>query len=348
MRLTGSSPSAGTAPGYWTVASRIQRFTGAWALAFLLLLAGSQAAWCAEKIIADYGGTSGFQAPLWAAKEGGFFAKYGLDVEVVMIPGGTQSMQALISGGTLFSQSSASAPMRSRLGGSDVVLIAAAINKFPFSVVARPNIKSPADIVGKRVGVVRLGGSNELALRKAFGLWGIDPKSVTFMQMGEASSRLIALNAGTLDVTVLAPPHTLKAKNLKMTFLADLKALPIYYPQTTLSLRESLLERSPQLVKNFLKAYMEGIHWFRTHREASLKLLRRYMRTEEKEILEETYDYFAPMMTQNLRVNLEGVREILSQEAGRRPEVAGRKPSEFVREKLLDELDKEGFTQKLR
>jgi len=320
----------------------------AWILTGVLFIAGWQPAWSAEKIIADYGGTSGFQAPIWAAKEGGFFAKYGLDVDIVMIPGGTQSMQALISGGTQFSQSSAAAPIHSRLGGSDVILIAASINKYPFSVVARPQIKTPADLVGKKVGVVRLGGSNESALRKAFELWGINPKSVIFLQMGEAAARLIALSAGTLDATVLAPPHTLKARDLKMTILADLKSLPIYYPQSTIAVRESLLERSPQLAKNFLKAYMEGVYWFRTNKAASLKALSRYMRMDEKEILEDTYDYFSSMMSPNLRVNLEGIQEILNQEGQRLPAAARHKPAEFVREQFLDELEKEGFTKKFR
>ena len=320
----------------------------AWILTGVLFIAGWQPAWSAEKIIADYGGTSGFQAPIWAAKEGGFFAKYGLDVDIVMIPGGTQSMQALISGGTQFSQSSAAAPIHSRLGGSDVVLIAASINKYPFSVVARPQIKTPADLVGKKVGVVRLGGSNESALRKAFELWGINPKSVIFLQMGEAAARLIALSAGTLDATVLAPPHTLKARDLKMTILADLKSLPIYYPQSTIAVRESLLDRSPQLAKNFLKAYMEGVYWFRTNKTASLKALSRYMRMDEKEILEDTYDYFSSMMSPNLRVNLEGIQEILNQEGQRLPAAARHKPAEFVREQFLDELEKEGFTKKFR
>jgi NitT/TauT family transport system substrate-binding protein len=316
-------------------------------LACAFLLAASPGVWPAGKIIADYGGTSGFQSPIWAAKDGGFFAKYGLDVDIVMIPGGTQSMQALISGGTQLSQSSAAAPMHSRLGGSDVIIIAASINKYPFSVVARPEIKTPADLVGKKVGVVRLGGSNESALRKAFALWGINPKSVIFLQMGEAASRLIALSAGTLDATVLAPPHTLKARSLKMTILADLKALPIYYPQSTIAVREYFLERSPQTVKNFLKAYMEGVHWFRANRAENLKVLSRYMRTGDKEILEETYDYFAPMMSPNLRTNLEGIQEILSQEI-ERPGVAARKPADFIREQILDELEREGFTQKFR
>jgi NitT/TauT family transport system substrate-binding protein len=317
-------------------------------IAALLSVISLQPASSAEKIIADYGGTSGFQAPIWAARDGGFFAKYGLDVDVVMIPGGTQSMQALISGGTQFSQSSAAAPIHSRLGGSDVILVAASINKYPFSVVARPQIKTPADLVGKKVGVVRLGGSNESALRKAFELWGIDPKSVIFLQMGEAAARLAALSVGTLDATVLAPPHTLKARDLKMTILADLKSLPIYYPQSTIAVRESLLERSPQLVKNFIKAYMEGVYWFRTNKAASLNVLRRYMRTDEKGILDETYDYFSSMMSQNLRINPEGIQEILNQEAQRLPGAARRKPAEFVREQFLDELEKEGFTKKFR
>lgn len=331
-----------------SIITRYRGLTRGWIFAGILIFASAQAAWSAEKIIADYGGTSGFQAPIWAAKEGGFFAKYGLDVDIVMIPGGTQSMQALISGGTQFSQSSAAAPIHSRLGGSDVVLIAASINKYPFSVVARPQIKTPADLVGKKVGVVRLGGSNESALRKAFELWGIDPKSVIFLQMGEAAARLVALSAGTLDATVLAPPYTFKARDLKMTILADLKSLPIYYPQSTIAVRESLLDRSPQLAKNFLKAYMEGVYWFRTNKPASLKVLSRYMRTDEKAILDETYDYFSSMISPALRVNLEGVQEILSQEAQRLPAAARRKPAEFVREQILDELEKEGFTKKFR
>jgi ABC-type nitrate/sulfonate/bicarbonate transport system substrate-binding protein len=348
MKLARSFLSGGRVAACLTHRSQIERLACSISLLVVLLLISFQSAWCGPKIIADYGGTSGFQAPLWAAKEGGFFAKHGLDVDIVMIPGGMQSMQALISGGTLFAQASAAAPMNSRLGGSDVVLIGASINKYPFSVVAHPHIKTPADLVGKKVGVVRLGGSNEAALRKAFGLWNIDPKSVLFMQMGEAAARLIALSAGTLDATVLAPPHTLKARNLKLTILADLKALPIYYPQSTIAVREALLERSPQLVKSFLKAYMEGVHWFRTNKGANLKVLSRYMRTDDKEILEETYDYFSSMMSPSLRTNLEGIQEILTQEAQRLPAAAQRKPTDFVREQILDELEREGFAQRFR
>lgn len=314
----------------------------------VLFLVGNLPARAAEKMIADYGGTSGFQSPIWAAKEGGFFAKYGLNIDIVMIPGGTQSMQALISGGTQFSQSSAAAPIHSRLGGSDVVIVATSINKYPFSVVARPGIKTPADLAGKKLGVVRLGGSNEMALRKALGLWGIDSRSVTFLQMGEAASRLIALDNGTLDATVLAPPYTLKARNLKMTILADLNALPIYYPQSSLAVRESMLERQPNLVKNFLKAYIEGIYLLRTNKTESIKILARYMRTGEKEILQETYDYFSRMVSPIPRTNLEGIQEILSQETQRLPNVSRWKPADLVREKILDELEQEGFTQKFR
>ncbi len=326
----------------------IRRSVSLLVLVSVLLLTGNRPAWPGEKLIADYGGTSGFQSPIWAAKEGGFFAKYGLDIDLVMIPGGTQSMQALISGGTQFSQSSAAAPIHSRLGGSDVVIVATSINKYPFSVVARPGIKAPADLAGKKLGVVRLGGSNEMALRKAMSLWGIDQRSVTFLQMGEAASRLAALIAGNLDATVLAPPYTLKARNLKMTILADLNALPIYYPQSSIVVKESTLERQPNLVKNFLKAYVEGIHLFRTNKTEGMKSLARYMRTGEKEILEETYEYFSRMVSPIPRTNLEGIQEVLSEETKRLPNAARWKAADFVRGQILDELEKEGFTQRFR
>jgi hypothetical protein len=64
--------------------------------------------------------------------------------------------------------------------------------------------------------------------------------------------------------------------------------------------------------------------------------------------VEETYDYFSSMMSPNLRINLEGIQEILNQEAQRLPTAVRRKPAEFVREQFLDELEKEGFTKKFR
>jgi hypothetical protein len=93
---------------------------------------------------------------------------------------------------------------------------------------------------------------------------------------------------------------------------------------------------------------MEGVQWFRTNKSASLKVLGKYMRTDDEDILEETYDYFSSMMSPGLRVNLEGVQEILTQEAQRLPAAAQRKPAYFIREQLLDELEKEGFAQRLR
>jgi ABC-type nitrate/sulfonate/bicarbonate transport system substrate-binding protein len=120
-----------------------------------------------EQIVAGYDGHAGFQGPLWAAKDLGLFDKYGLTAELVLIPGSARGMAALLSGSVQFAQGSATAPLSAYLRGGDVVVVAAALNKFPFSVVARKEIRQPSDLIGKKIGIVNFGGSNEYSPQRS-------------------------------------------------------------------------------------------------------------------------------------------------------------------------------------
>src|SRR5713226_6085513 len=104
-----------------------------------------------EQIIVGYDGHAGFQGPIWATKDLGLLDKYGLPGELVLIPGSARGMAALISGSAPFVQGSATAPLAAYLRGGDVVVVAAALNKFPFSLVARKELRNPSDLVGKKI-----------------------------------------------------------------------------------------------------------------------------------------------------------------------------------------------------
>ena len=111
-----------------------------------------------DQIVVGYDGHAGFQGPIWATKDLGLLDKYGVPGELVLIPGSARGMAALISGSVPFSQGSGTAPLAAYLRGGDVVVVAAALNKFPFSVVARKELRNPSDLIAKKIGIVNFGG----------------------------------------------------------------------------------------------------------------------------------------------------------------------------------------------
>src|SRR5713226_5571390 len=175
-----------------------------------------------EQIVVGYDGHAGFQGPIWATKDLGLLDKYGLPGELVLIPGSARGMAALISGSATFVQGSATAPLAAYLRGGDVVVVAAALNKFPFSLVARKELRNPSDLVGKKIGILNFGGSNDLAVSVAFKEWNIPRNAATILVSGGAPERLVALMTGAIDATVLSPPETVAASRAGLKILANL------------------------------------------------------------------------------------------------------------------------------
>jgi ABC-type nitrate/sulfonate/bicarbonate transport system substrate-binding protein len=163
-----------------------------------------------ERLLVSYAGFAGFQAPAWAAKDLGLFSKYGLSTELVMIPGSARGAQALLGGSTHFGQIDGTALIAAINQGADLVLISASLNKFPFSLVAQKNITKPADLIGKKVGIVAFGGAHEVAMVLALREWNIPRQSVTLLASGPAANRLVALSSGGLDATLLAPIYSFR------------------------------------------------------------------------------------------------------------------------------------------
>ena len=192
-------------------------------LRLLILILGAPALLCAqERYIASYAGFAGFQAPLWAAQDFGLLAKYNINLDLVMIPGSARGAQALIGGSTHFGQIDGTALISAINQGADLVFIGASLNKFPFSLVTQKSIRRPADLIGKKVGMVSFGGAHEVSLVLALREWNIPRQSVTLLASGPAANRLIALSSGALDATLLAPPETGEAVRLGLPTLANM------------------------------------------------------------------------------------------------------------------------------
>ena len=302
-----------------------------------------------ERYIASYAGFAGFQAPLWAAKDFGLLAKYGVSTDLVMIPGSARGTQALLGGSTHFGQIDGTALITAIHQGADLVFIAASLNKFPFSLVAQKNIRKPADLAGKKVGIVSFGGAHEVSLILALREWNLPRQSVTLIASGPAANRLIALSSGALDATLLAPPETGEAARLGFPTLAhmtDLKAAS--FPMKVIATRRSFLEKNRDVVKRFLQAYSEGTHQFMTQKEKSLALYNQRMKQKNPAVVDETYQYFASTFSFPPRVAPDGMRIALDMIAQRSPEMKlDMNINKYVDERLLDELEKEGLFKRL-
>lgn len=301
----------------------------------------------ADKIIADYGGLSGFQSTVWVAKDLKIFDKHGLDVDVIMITGSARSVAALLGGSTQFATGSATGPLVAAARGADVKVIAASYNKFPYAIVVKPDIRSPKDLRGKKINILNFGGSNDLALQLALREWGLKQLDVQVLIGGDAPTRLGSLMAGRTDATILSPPHLTKAVQAGYRVLADMGEMSANFTQSSLYTKGSYLREDRDRAKRFLRAYAEAIHVIKTDREKTLKVFAKRMRLDDSETLNATYDYFAPRFSLPPRVDFSGVRDTLRFYGDHNPELKNRTPEEFVDHSLLDELEKEGFFKKL-
>jgi NitT/TauT family transport system substrate-binding protein len=291
---------------------------------------------------------SGFQGASWVAKDLKIFDKYGLDADVIMITGGARSVATLLSGSSQFGTGSATAPLLATARGSDIKVIAASYNKFPYAFIAKPDIRSPKELRGKKISILNYGGSNDLALQLALREWGIKQQEVTVIIGGDAPTRLAGLMAGSIDATILSPPQLTKAVQSGFRVLADMGEMSANFTQSSLYLKGSSLRENRDRAKRFLRSYVEAVYVIKNDRDRTSKVFAKRMRIEEPDILKSTYDYFAPRFSFPPRVDMTGVRDTLRFYAEQgNPDLKNRNPVEFVDHSLMDELEKEGFFKKV-
>lgn len=305
--------------------------------AALLVLPSSLAA--QDRYVVSYGGFSGYQVPIWVTKELGLLEKHKIRADLVMMPGSSRQMQALLGGSIQFSQIDATAPVTAYLQGANLVIVAGALNKFPFSIVTRPEIRKPADLIGKKIGIVNFGGQNELSVVMALKEWNIPREAVNIIPAGASDNRVVALTTKALDATVLAPPQTIQAEKQGLRTLIHMSELKASFPLDTIVMSRAFLKQHRDVAKRFLQAFIEGLHQVMTNKEKTVNVYQKVLKVSDRALLEQTYDYYAPQFSMPPRVSLDGLRATAEFVAKKiNTDVQG-----MLDESLLDELEREGF-----
>ena len=313
-------------------------------LLFLLIPANSMAQ---ERYMIGYAGFAGFQVSMWAVQDLGLLKKYGLEGETVLVPGTSRQIQALVGDSIQFAHVDAAGHIRAVMRGADIVMIAASLNKFPFSFVTQKEIRKPADLIGKKIGIVGFGGANDLAVTLLLREWKIPRDKVTVLQAGGGANRLVALSTGALDATVLSHPELGEALRMGMNELGNLQDFKTAdYPMSAVAVRRAFMAKNRNVVKRFMMAYAEATYQFMNDQARGMSIFKHRLKQDNPKALEETYKYFAPQFSFPTRVSQDGMQNTLELIAKENPKLDTR-IDKYVDESIMDELEKEGFFTKV-
>jgi ABC-type nitrate/sulfonate/bicarbonate transport system substrate-binding protein len=288
--------------------------------------------------------------PLWLTKEAGIFKKYGIEPEFIYIAGGPPSLQALIAGDVAIAFTAGGATVAANLAGSDVVLLGASIDSLPFELWSIPSIKEPAQLKGSKLGVSRIGATTDFVARYLLKKWGLQPdKDVPIFQAGSGPQVFAALKGGSVHSGVLSTgPETLRAEAEGYTRLADVSTSGLVYPFGPFAARQPFLKSQPDLVSRFMKAYVEGIHRFKTDKTAALATLEKYTKQKTTPGVEKIYEIYATKYFKRVpEATPAGVQTILEEISATRPLPPGIAPQRFVESRFIRDLVSSGFVDSL-
>jgi NitT/TauT family transport system substrate-binding protein len=297
-----------------------------------------------------YWGISTLSPTLWIpylAKDAKIFEKNGLDVEPVLLRGSGQTSQAMVSGSLFAASVALPAVMLADLNGADLVNVAHGIGVQGSKLMVRPEIRSVADIKGKRIGISSLGSAGDLLFGYVLRKYGIDSnREVIWLAVGNTGERLQALLRGTVDAADLTYPADVEAERKGFRVLLDARK-EIVYPTASVVTRRKSIREDRETVMRVVRSYVEGIAFLKQNKEFSKKVLAKYFRTSDPEYLEGAYNIFSKdfiAAPYPITKELGAIYEIA---AFRRPEVHSHKPEEFVDTSFVAELEKSGFIKKL-
>ena len=299
------------------------------------------------KLYVVYASISGTQAVAWIAKDAAIFAKHGLDVDL-LFAGGGRAITSLLGGDTPIATVGGPSVIAARLAGSDAIITAHVFDTMLYSLMVNPEIRTLADLKGKKLGASRFGSVTDFALRYVLKENGLDPvRDVVIFQIGGQSETLAALKAGSIQGGVIASPATAEAKRLGMKQLINMANLGVEYPHTTIATTGRFLRTARGTVLRFTRAYVEGIQRFLKDREFSLKVIGKYTKIQNRAALEATYDDYAPYVKKIPTPAVGSIKTVLEQLSAADPKAKTAPPQDFIDPSVVAELEQEGFFKQL-
>jgi NitT/TauT family transport system substrate-binding protein len=303
----------------------------------------------AQKINTSYISTTpGSSSVIWVAKDARLFDKHGIDATVIFISGSVRGIQAILAGEIPIGEGGGPGLASARLAGGDVVAIAGNVNVLPYYLVSHPSIKKAEELKGKIGGTHIAGTTAEFALKVGLKRIGLEPaKDVSLRVIGGAIDRMIALQKGIVQFTVVTEAGKAIAEKLGYPTVVDMAALEIPFPQNGVYTSTKLIRENPDMVRRYMRAYTEAIHFFKTRKEETIRIMGKYSRLEDRKTLEESWDWHAKFIPEAPYAPVEGYQLILQDMAASNPKAAQANAKDLVDARFVKELEDSGFLKKL-
>ena len=282
-------------------------------------------------------------APLWIARDKGFFRDERLEVEVTYIQGNIRVVQSLIAGEVQAGIAGSAGPISSRAAGEDTVIVAVPMNRLDYTFASRQPVTKASDLTGKRVGIGAVGGSDEVATRIALEQLGVNPATVTMIQVGGSAERLAALRAGSVDAATVGG-GTFVGAGAGLYKALDLTELGVEFPFTAIFTTKKFASANREAVLGLIRGYMRGVRFFQQNKEESIAITARNLRNPNRALLERQWQYVKDHVFEKVPLPTEkGFKLVFDMMAPRNPKVAALKMEDVFDGSFIKELTDKGF-----
>ena len=318
-------------------------------LAVTFAMGMSEPAWAQERLNFAYiSPNAGSSSVLWVAKDAGIFKKHGLDVNVIYIEGTPKALMSLFAGELHVVAGTGPAVASAKVRGADASMIMGFEVFLPYYLIATPAIKSIEDLKGKIGANHSAATSADFAMRLGLRNIGIDPeRDVNLRVVGATNLRMIMMQQGQAQFTVISSTEREEAEKLGFKILADLASKKIPYPHSGLISSQKLLKERRDAMMRFGRASAEAIHYFKHNKPQTIAILKKYAKTDAS-TLDSAYTYLKNSIPDMPYPTLEGMKTILAEMGRTRPEVLRYDAATMVDTSIVKAIEDEGFLKKLK
>ena len=302
-----------------------------------------------EKIKLDYSSVDTSNAVWYAAQDGGFFKKHGLDSQLIFIPSTTTAVSSIIAGDVAVGNASGGGVAAAAVGGANLLMVACFLNTLPYEMVVQESIKSAEDLKGKSIGISRVGSASDVAARVLIRGLGLEPvKDVPILQVGGAPERAGAFRSGRIAGFPSPPGIIQLAQGMPHRIListADFQKR-FEFPYICATTTKPFLSTHRETVRRVLMALIESTAFFKTHKEESKKLIAKFSRQNNPAYLESSYTAVAKLYDRVPLITREGTEVQIKEALARKPGATMRF-EDISDDSLVREIEKSGFIDKL-
>ncbi|HEY3304481.1 MAG TPA: ABC transporter substrate-binding protein [Candidatus Binatia bacterium] len=334
----------------------MKRFIITIVMSMIAMLSSGTGAWAQKSLTAvrlGIAGISGTNSHPYVDKQLGLYQKHNIDLELIAFQGGTQLIQAMLAGDLPLAFSEGVTVLASNIKGVNLLFIGGIVNTFPFTILTKAEIKTPAELRGKKIAISRFGSSSDVAVRHAVERYDLKPeKDVVILQVGGQSERFAALRAGVVDAAIVSPPFNLVGRRLGFNDLIDMSESGVAYSHQQIVARKDFLERQPELVLRFLRGTIEGLAYWKdpSKKDVVTQNIAKFLKLDaqkDKDQLDETFRYYGKVFPTKPYPTLEGLELSASMLKKARPDAKDLQPKDSLTNRFIAELEKEGFLAKV-